>query len=62
MFTLREENAKQRILYNITSFYLEIMVITLSTQTADGTKITPEKPTVYITSQGTKSHSFSPIL
>lgn len=29
------------------------MVITLSTQTADGTKITPEKPTVYITTQVT---------
>lgn len=62
LFTLKEENTKQRILYNITSFYLETMVITLSTQTADGTKITPEKPTVYITTPGTKSHSSSLIL
>lgn len=62
LFTLKEENTKQRILYNITSFYLETMVITLSTQTADGTKITPEKPTVYITTTGTKSHSSSLIL
>lgn len=62
LFTLKEENTKQRILYNITSFYLETMVITLSAQTADGTKITPEKPTVYITTTGTKSHSSSLIL
>lgn len=62
LFTLKEENTKQRILYNITSFYLETMVITLSAQTADDTKITPEKPTVYITTTGTKSHSSSLIL
>lgn len=62
LFTLKEENTKHRILYNITSFYLETMVITLSAQTADDTKITPEKPTVYITTTGTKSHSSSLIL